>query len=141
MFALKDIESLKNHASILTIPFFSTAYVIDCALKTIHDPFLGWLKSLDHPLLQFSGLPLWLLAVVAIVAVILILIDKLVVWLDSNTGEFFVMFWVGFTCMAAGFFVFCYFFPKMPTSPLNPFWHIGFLVYGLSLVNRAANSR
>lgn len=138
MFALKDIESLKNLASVLTIPFFAAAYAMDCALETFHDQFLGWLKNFSHPLIHFGGLVIWLLAIVAIAAGILIVIDKIVVWLDSNTGELFVMFWVGFTFMTAGAFIFCYVFPKAPTSPLNPFWHLGFLAYGLSLVNRAA---
>lgn len=138
MFALKDIESLKNLSSVLTIPFFAAAYALDCALETLHDQFLGWLKNFSHPLIQFSGVAIWLLVVVALASGIVILIDKIVVWLDSNTGELFVMFWVGFTFMAAGIFVFCYVFPKMPASPLNPFWHLGFLAYGLSLVNRAA---
>lgn len=138
MFALKDIESLKNYASIITIPFFSAAYATDCALGTINDPALGWLKNFDYPLLRVCGLALWLLATVTVIAIVVIVIDEIVVWLDSNSGETFVMLLMAFTCITVGIFIFCYIFPKMPTSPLNPFWHIGFLAYGLSLVNRAA---
>lgn len=55
MFALKDIESLKNLASILTIPFFAAAYLIDGVLETILDPFLDWLRNFPQPLVQIGG--------------------------------------------------------------------------------------
>ena len=138
MFALKDIESLRNLASILTIPFFAAAYLIDGALETIHDPFLDWLRNFPHPLVQIGGWAFWLLIVVAVVAIIFLLIDQAIVWVHVQTGDKFVMPWVGFTSLTAGVFIFCYVFPKMPLSPLNPFWHLGFLAYGLSLVDRAA---
>ena len=138
MFAIKDIESLKNLAAILTIPFFSAAYVIDGALNTIQDPILDWLRHSSHPWLKIGGWVLWLLVVVAVVAVVFLLIDQAIVWLHVQTGDQFVMPWVGFASLTAGVFVFSYVFPHMPESPLNPFWHLGFLAYGLSLVDRAS---
>ena len=138
MFAIKDIESLKNLAAILTIPFFSAAYVIDGALDTIQDPVLDWLRSSSHQWLKVGGWVFWLLVVVAVVAMVFLLIDQAIVWLHVQTGDHFVMPWAGFASLTAGVFVFSYVFPHMPVSPLNPFWHLGFLAYGLSLVDRAS---
>lgn len=140
MFALKDIESLRNLASVLTIPFFSAAYVIDGARDTIKDPILDWLRNFPHSLVQIGGWAFWFMIVVMVVASVFLLIDETIVWLHVKTGDHLVMPWIGFTSLTAGIFVFCYVFPKMPASPLNPFWHLGFLAYGLSLVDRAAKS-
>lgn len=139
MFAVKDIESLKNLASILTIPFFSAAYVIDGALDTIQDPMLDWLRNSSSLWLKLGGWVLWLLLVVAVVAIVFLLIDQAIVWLHVKVEEAgFIMPWFGFASLTAGVFVFSYVFPHMPASPLNPFWHLGFLAYGLSLVDRAS---
>ena len=140
MFAVKDIESLKNLASILFIPFFSAAYVMDGALDTVQDPVLDWLRKSSLQWLKISGWAIWLLLVVAVVTLVFLLIDQVVVWLHVQTGDHLVMPWVGFASITVGAFVFCYVFPNMLASPLNPFWHLGFLAYGLSLVDRASRS-
>ena len=141
MFAIKDIESIKNLASILTIPFFSAGYAIDGAVETIQDPILEWLQNSSHHWLQIGGWGLWLLLVVAIVTIVFLLIDQGIVWLHFKIEAVgFIMPWFGFASLTAGVFVFSYVFPNMPASPLNPFWHLGFLAYGLSLVDRASKT-
>lgn len=136
IFALKDIESLKNLASTLTIPFFAAACILDVGLQAALDT----LKNISHPLVQIGVCGFWLFIVVALVSMIFLLIDNAIVWLHVATGDRLVMLWVGFTSITAGIFICCYMLPKMPASPLNLFWHLGLLTYGLSLVSRAIKS-
>jgi len=107
-------------------------------LETLHDPILDWLRGASHSWLKISGWAFWLLIVVAVVSIVFLLIDQAIVWLHVQTGDKFVMPWFGFASLTAGVFVFSYVFPGMPISPLNPFLHLGFLAYGLSLVDRAS---
>lgn len=138
MFAIKDIESLKNLAAILTIPLFSAAYLMEGPFEIFRDPAIDWLRNSPHPWLKISGWAIWLIFLVAVVAIIFLLIDQAIIWLHIQTGGRYIMPWLGFSCLTIGILGLSYAFPKMPTSPINPFWHLGFLAYGLSLMDQAS---
>ena len=138
MFAIKDLESVKNLASILVIPFFAAAYASDQALETIHDPVLDWLRNCNSVPIQSLGWLGWFLLVVALVTFALAVTDYCVVWLHVKLGDTYVMAWLGFACLAAGILVLSYVVPGLPKSPINPLWHFALLCYGFSLVERAS---
>lgn len=138
MFAIKDLESIKNLAAILVIPFFAAAYVSDGALETLHDPLLDWLRNHDSAAIKSFGWAVWFLIVVALVTVTFAVFDYCVVWLHVQLGDTYVMAWLGFACLTAGIFVLSFVMPGLPKSPLNPLWHLAILCYGFSLVDRAS---
>lgn len=138
MFAIKDLESIKNLASILVIPFFSAAYIADNALANFHDPILDWLKSSDAILFNIAGWSLWFILVVAIVSFVFFVVDYLIIWIHVEFGNTYVMALIGFTCLTAGVFVLSPMLQGLPISPLNPLWHLAFLCYGFSLIDRSA---
>jgi hypothetical protein len=138
MFAIKDLESIKNIAGILTIPFFSAAYVSDGAMDTIRDPVLDWLRNHHSTIISNCGWFIWFLVVVAVVTVVFAVVDYAIVWLHVRLGDTYVMPWLGFTCLTAGIFVLSFALPNIPKSPLNPLWHIALLCYGFSLIDRAS---
>ena len=138
MFAIKDLESLNNLAHILVIPFFAAAYITDGAWQTLHDPLFDWLRNHDAIAIKTIGWAACLLIVVAFAAAAFLLVDAAIVWLHVRSGDHYVMAWAGFACLTAGLFVFAVVLPGIPQSPLNPFWHLALLCYGLSLVERAA---
>lgn len=140
MFAIKDLESIKNLAAILVIPFFAAAYISDGAMDTIRDPILDWLRNHDSAAVSTFGWAIWFLIVVAIVAAVLAAFDFCVVWLHVQLGDTYVMAWLGFACLTAGIFVLSIAMPGLPKSPLNPLWHFALLCYGFSLIHRASKS-
>lgn len=81
MFAIKDLESVKNLAAILVIPFFSAAYVLDGAMETIRDPILDWLRNQNSSAVNNVGWAIWFLVVVAAITAVLTAFDFCVVWL------------------------------------------------------------
>lgn len=138
MFAIKDLESIKNLAAVLVIPFFSAAYVSDGALETIKDPVLDWLRASDSSIVSAAGWTVWFLIVIGIVTALLAAFDSCVVWLHVALGDNFVMAWFGFACLTAGLFILSLVMPGIPKSPFNPLWHLAFLCYGFGLIDRAA---
>lgn len=140
MFAVKDLESIKNLASILVIPFFASAYMSDGAMTTLRDPFLDWLRSHDSALIAVVGWAIWIFIVVGLVTAILAALDFCIVWLHVQLGDTYVMVWFGFSFLTAGIFVLSFVIPDLPKSPLNPLWHLALLCYGFSLVHRASIS-
>ncbi len=138
MFAIKDLESIKNLASVLVIPFFTAAYISDEKLKAIQDPLLNWLRNSDSASISIFGWAVWFLIIVAVVTAALAIFDNGVVWLHVQLGDKYVMAWFGFACLTAGLFLLSFIVPELPKSPLNPFWHLALLCYGFSLVDRAS---
>lgn len=138
MFAIKDLESIKNLATILVIPFFAAAYVSDGALETLRDPLLDWLRNNDSNVIQTIGWGIWFLIVVALVTFAFATFDYCVVWLHVQLGDTYVMAWFGFSCLTAGVLVLSFVMPGLPKSPLNPLWHLALLCYGFSLIERAS---
>jgi phosphoglycerol transferase MdoB-like AlkP superfamily enzyme len=138
MFAIKDLESVKNLGAILVIPSFSAAYISDGAMETIRDPILDWLRNHDSSAASTVGWAIWFLVVVAVVTAVLAVFDFGVVWLHVQLGDTYVMAWFGFACLTAGVFVLSFAMPGVPQSPLNPLWHLALLCYGFSLIHRAS---
>ncbi|MDD5330266.1 MAG: hypothetical protein PHX38_09695 [Sulfuricella sp.] len=138
MFAIKDLENLKNLAAILVIPFLAAAYICDGALEIVRDPILDWLRNNDAAALTLLGWAAWFLIVIGLITLFVALIDFAIVWLHVNVGDAYVMAWFGFACITAGLFILSPALPNLPNSPLNPFWHLGLLCYGFSLVDRSA---
>ena len=140
MFAIKDIESVKNLAGVLVIPFFTAAYISDGTMNKIRDPLFDWLRSQDSCIISAFGWAFWLLTVVAVVTMAIALFDTCVVWLHVKLGDTFVMLWFGFAFLAAGILVLSFAMPGLPKSPLNPLWHISLFCYGFTLIDRAGKS-
>jgi len=138
MFAIKDLESIKNLAAILTIPLFAAAYVSDGALDTIRDPFFDWLRNNDVQSIKLVGWVLWFLTVVAIVTFVFAAVDFCIIWLHVWLDNSYFMAWVGFSCITAGLLILAIALPGLPQSPINPLWHLALLCYGFGLVDRAA---
>lgn len=138
MFAIKDVESIKNLAAILTIPLFAAAYVSDGALETIRDPVLDWLRNNDIQSIKLFGWVVWFLIVVAIVTFVFSAVDFGIIWLHVWLDNSYFMAWVGFSCITAGLLVLSIALPGLPQRPINPLWHLALLCYGFSLVDRAA---
>lgn len=134
MLAIQDIESLKNHGTVLSIPFFSAACVMGTPYDAGNDPIFG---SSQH-WLSVGGWGVFLLLVVGAVAAVLVILDVAILWLHGQTGDSVVMPWLGFASITLGVFALSYASDKVPASPLNLFWHLGFLAYGFSLISRAS---
>jgi len=138
MLAIKDLESLKNIAVVVVIPLFAAAYVADGGINQIKDPILSWLRNNPYISIKIVGWAISFLWVVGIIAIALALIDFVLVWIDVNTGMELFLPWAGFACLTAGLFVFSHFIAGLPESPLNPFWHLGLISYGFTLIDRSA---
>lgn len=138
MFAIKDLESLKNLSTVMVIPCFAAAYVSDGAQEAIRDPVLNWMRESNYFGIQFIGWVMWLLIVVTLVGAVVALLDYCVVWLQVKTGEVYLMVFLGFACLTAGLLVLSLVMPGLPKSPLNPLWHFALLCYGFSLIERAS---
>ena len=132
MMSLKDIESLKNLAGILSIPFFAIACVAD-----------GFLIQMvtEFPL-ENKVIPLILRFTIAVIMVFLVqvLVTPYILMLGPKPGTIDLMpFPVAFAfiCIAVGLYGFGSLIPdlKLPPSPLNVFWHLGILSYGLLILS------
>ncbi|VWC20550.1 hypothetical protein BLA13014_05699 [Burkholderia aenigmatica] len=139
MFAIKDIESVKNLASILVIPFFAAAFIAGGGLNTFNDPVTGWLTASSYLPFKIIGYSLLLASVVALTTLTFAIVDYCVIWIHVTLNSAYPMAIFGFTSLTAGLFVLSFAVPGLPKSPLNPFWHFGFLCYGFSLLSRGEN--
>lgn len=138
MFAIKDLESIKNLGAILVIPLFAAAYISDGALEIVRDPMLDWLRNQDSAAIKTFGWAIGLLIIVALVTFAIAIFDSCVAWLHVKLDAIYFMAWFGFACLTAGIFVLSFVIPGLPQSPINPLWHLGLLCYGFSLVDRAS---
>jgi hypothetical protein len=149
MVNLKDIESLHKLAFLLVVPFFTAASMIDHTFDSILDvvlfPLMWWVRnvtSYDPDLAEFA---LGCFILVGIIGAILIGLsvglwatDRMVAQIPL-VGEYLtVLLWIGLTCITAGLFVAGFVIPGLPQSPLNPFWHLGLLCYGIVLIDIGA---
>lgn len=141
-FAVKDLASLRNLAHILVIPFFAAAYVSGGAAAVGADPVIRWLQSSSITWLRNSGWILWFLCAVGITAVTFFLVDEGLQWVTEHVKVRLISHLlaplISFACLTAGLFVLSYSVPTLPRSPFNPFWHLGLLCYGFSLIDRSA---
>jgi len=138
MIAVKDLESLKHIAARLFIPFFAAALLSDGGIGFLNDQTLQ--VGVNSPVfaIKIASWTIGFMMAVAVVAFATLIIDQSVIWIHVRTGDKIVMPWVGFASLTCGLFIFSNVFPNMPKSPLNPFWHLGFLAYGTTLIDRAA---
>jgi len=97
MFAIKDLESLRNIAVIVVIPLFTAAYVADGGISRIKDLILSWLRNNPCISIQIVGWAISFLWVVGIIAISLALIDFILVWIHVNTGMEVFLPWVRIT--------------------------------------------
>ena len=137
MFAIKDLESIKNLASIMVIPFLSAAWIADAGPYRIAGPLMVWLENFNYPALKLVGLAVAIFATVVLATILLAAFDYCVVWLHVELDLVYLMPAVGFSAITAGLFVLSFLTPELPKSSLNPFWHFGLLCYGFSLFSRA----
>lgn len=138
MFAIKDLESIKKLSSLLVIPLIAAACLVDGAFADIHTAIAQGFSIAAIPLLSAVGEAVWVCLLVAMVGISLILFDKVIVWLDVRSGESFVMLWLGFAALTMGVLVLSAVISSLPRTPLNPIWHLAFLAYGFSLIDRSA---
>jgi DNA-binding Lrp family transcriptional regulator len=150
MVSLRDLTSLHQVAGLLAVPFFAAASIVDHLFDAWRDVILApllWFvrhRSPDHAIAE------WLLGcfvVVTIVGVVVFLVSWLILDLDVVVARIPIVgkviplpIWVGLTCITAGLFIVEVVIPALPPSPLNPFWHLGLLCYGV-LPNTAASDR
>jgi hypothetical protein len=139
VFAIKDLESIKNLAAILVIPFFAAAYVSENASNTFRDSLFNSVNNIEVTAIKLLGYAGWLLFVVFIAMLLFAILDAGIVWIHIKTYKTFFMPIIGFTCLTVGIFVLSFAWSSLPKSPLNPFWHIALICYGFTLVDRSAD--
>jgi hypothetical protein len=105
MFAVKDLETLKNLGGLLTIPLFSAACLLDIRKMEFSDSDLLWIR--DRP--QEWGVFGWIFLIVIIVVVVFCLLE-VIHWLVlvpiTRIGVFNVILpLLGLSCLTMGVFV------------------------------------
>jgi hypothetical protein len=140
MFAFKDLDIFKTHAAILTPPLFAAAYITDKAKTDMSDFAPMWL--VEHPwlILQIIGWGMFLLLATLAVWIVFLLVDTGIAWIDawiaSLCGSSLVFLWLGTSSITAGLLILLVVFNQTPVLVLNPFWHLGFIAYGFTMMER-----
>jgi hypothetical protein len=152
MVGLKDVESLHKLAGVLVVPFFAAASMIDHTFDSIRDvilfPLMWWVRhvtSYDPDLAEFFFGCFVLVGIIGAMLVVLSVglwaTDGMVAKIPLVGDLLPVLWWIGLTCITAGLFVAGFVIPGLPQSPLNPFWHLGLLCYGIVLFDLGASRR
>ncbi len=145
MVSIKDLESLKNLASLLAVPFFTAAMIVDHTFDALRDGIMAlplwWFRHVTQSEPRFAAFFLGCFVLVGLVGVIMAVGTSLLLDVDRAVARIPVVGkhlplagWVGLTCITAGLFVVEVVIPGLPPSPLNPFWHLGLLCYGVGLI-------
>lgn len=142
MLGLKDIETLKSLSAILCIPLFAAAYIASSSQSFSlenQDALIKFFLDNSSHNLQLVGKTLYVVISVIITTVAFFIFDYLAIWIEVRTNGLRFFFWLGIIFLTAGLFIFSYIAPnQFPKSPLNPFWHMAFLAYGFTLLERSA---
>jgi hypothetical protein len=112
----KDLESLKNLGSILTVPFFSVAFLVfaDTPIPT-QSNILSWF--------------VWILIVVLVVHLVWALVEAIIAWVCQRSWGKIIAVWFGLSFLTTGLSAFPFFIQKAEL-PLNICWYLGFLGAG-----------
>jgi hypothetical protein len=136
MTTIKDLEILLKLAPLLMIPFFAAACLVDGVLATWVDGLMAAF-SLGHSwVLRYlvTCASVWGLLTVAQFA-----LD----WVDEHTGdalsELKIRTGGGMVCLLVGLMVlFPLIAPEALTLPLHPFWHLGLICGGVTLIQQGS---
>ena len=147
MLGIKDLESLRKSSSILSVPFFSFALIADGVLGWLAKSLAGLMNLGFDPDDQGAMAVVGFVVLVTVVLFVLEIFDiglfRVEWWMirlfrkdgDDQSSTPFVR-WVGLLLLTAGLFAFSSLISGLPASPLNPAWHLGFLAYGWSVIDR-----
>jgi hypothetical protein len=140
VFAFKDLDIFKTHAAILAPPLFTAALLTDILKSDTVVPATDWL--MEHPslVLKIIGWSILLLSAASCVSIVLVIVDVLVIransWASVRLEESVVFLFLGTAFITAGLLILLVVFKQPPILVLNPFWHLGFIAYGLKLVEK-----
>jgi hypothetical protein len=151
MVSLRDLVSLHDLAGPLTVPLFTAASIVDHLFDEERDflltPFLWFIhyRFPEPALAAMAELLVGCFIVVTIVGLIVFFVTLTILALDHGIARlpvfshFIVLpIWVGVTCITAGLFAIEAVIPALPPPPLNPFWHLELLCYGILIIQLGA---
>jgi hypothetical protein len=115
----KDLERLKNLGSILTVPFFSAAFLVFA-----DTPF----PTQSNILIWF----VWILIVALGVHLVWAVVEAIIAWVCQHSWGKFIAVWFGLSLLTAGLSAFPFFIQKAEL-PVNICWYLGFLGAGFRI--------
>jgi hypothetical protein len=145
MLGLKDIESLRKESAILCIPLFSFALIQDSWIENVSTFLLS--NGLNYLNGSITKVLSFVVIVTLAMAIFLLLnygILRGAWWFDNQKqkedptrGRSRLLQWIGLLLITAGLFALSPLVGLKSTSPLNIFWHLGFLAYGYFFYDRS----
>jgi hypothetical protein len=124
MFSFSMFKSMDKMAFVLLIPLCTVALMIDHPLTGFHQPYstLNWLN--------------WLFSMFVSAVALVLVVDYVVVYIDTYTFEDCVLPFAGLLFLAFSLYSVSNFYRQLPPSPFGPAWHLAAGCYGFTLFRR-----
>lgn len=127
------LNKLTKNSELLCVPLMVAAYASDCFSKHYSDPLFKFIEKIDYPILYLF----WFCLVVGVAYLVFIKSSNFIINSHNkavrvNKVPYFLNF-VAISFLSVGVFSLSLLYVQAPKIPINLFWSLGCLSYGISL--------